>query len=240
MSKQAWIVVAVVVGSVALLGCCGCGGLLLWFLGQEHLPSTDPVAAPRQETKGDKTPWELVPVGRGKMAVPKGWRNLDNIKPGMILYRQGDGKGVPLVDETKSPLQIGLVVEKFSGAIKSVKDIMNGLVKEAQTAPQLELVGQPAVETMKLADGTDATFLTAEFIKEGRRRSLQMKLVTKDVDGNAWIASAHLVGGKESKWPTANSNLAKWLRAHLTSLCWDKSKVDVEALKAAYAERDKQ
>jgi hypothetical protein len=239
MSKQAWIIVVVVGGSVALLGFCGCVGLLLRFFGREEVFSTDKLAVQPQEVEGEKTPWELVPVGRGKMAVPKGWRNLDNIKPGMILYRQGDGKGVPLLDETKSPLQIGLVVEKSSDALKSVKNIMNGLVEEAQKAPQLELVGQPAVETIKLADGTEAMFLTAEFIKEGRRRSLQMKLVAKDPDGKTWIASAHLVGGKESMWPTANSNLAKWLRAHLTSLSWDESKIDIGALKAAYTDRGK-
>ena len=67
------------------------------------------------------------------------------------------------------------------------------------------------METIKLSDGTEAMLLKVEFIKDGNRRSLQMKLVAKDTDSNAWIVSGHLVGGKESKWPTADSSLAKWL-----------------------------
>lgn len=188
----------------------------------------------RSADKGDATPWEVVSVGPGKIAVPKAWRSLDKIKPNMPLYRQGDGIGVPELDETKSPLQVGLTVEKFPGSKESLKEIMSGLVDGAKRAPRLELVGKESVETIKLTDGTEAMFLKAEFIKEGSRRSLQMKLVVKDADSNAWIVSGYLVGGKESKWPTMGSNLAKRLETHLTSFCLDEKKFDVEKVSAAY------
>ena len=78
----------------------------------------------------DETPWNVVSVGPTRIAVPKGWRSFDKITPNMPLYRQGDGIGVPVVDETKAPLQIGLTVGKFSGSKESVKEIMSALVEE--------------------------------------------------------------------------------------------------------------
>jgi hypothetical protein len=195
-------------------------------------------ASARPAEKEDETPWEVVPVGSARVAMPRGWRSMDKIKPTMPVYRQGDGVGVPALDETKSPLQIGMTVEKFPGTRESVEQIMRGLVEGAKKAPRLELVGKESVQSIKLADGTEAKLLKAEFIKEGSRRSLQMKLVAKDADSNALIVSAHLVGGKDSKWPTPDSRLAKWLEAHVTSFSLDEKKFDAAKVKAAYQERD--
>jgi hypothetical protein len=192
----------------------------------------------RPADRAAEAPWELVAVGPGKIAVPRGWRSFDNIQPRMVLYRGGDGIGVPALDETKAPLQIGLAVERFPGAKEPIKDIMDRLVQQARKAPRLELVGKESVEAVQLSDGTEALFLTAEFIKEGRRRSLQMKTVVKDADSTAWIVSGHLVGGKESRWPTPGSGLARWLRAHLVSLSWEEKKFDEAKLRAAYKARD--
>lgn len=207
------------------------------FMSLVGVAITAPSARPAD--KGDEAPWEVVSVGPGRIAVPKGWRSFDKIRPNMPLYRQGDGIGLPALDETKSPLQIGLTVEKFPGSKESIKEIMRGLVEGARKAPRLDLVGKESVETIKLSDGTEAMLLKAEFIKEGGRRSLQMKLVAKDTDSNVWIASGQLVGGKESRWPTAGSSLAKWLEAHLTSFSLDAKKFDAEKVKTAYKNRDK-
>jgi hypothetical protein len=193
----------------------------------------------RPADKDGETPWEVVPIGTARIAVPRGWRSMDKIKPTMPVYRQGDGIGVPALDETKAPLQIGMTIEKFPGKRESVKEIMRGLVEGAKKAPRLELVGKESVQDLKLADGTEAMLLKAEFIKEGSRRSLQMKLVAKDADANAWIVSAHLVGGKDSKWPTPDSRLVKWLEAHVISFSLDEKKFDAAKVKAAYEERDR-
>ena len=193
----------------------------------------------RAADRAAEVPWELVPVGPGKIAVPKGWRSFDSIQPRMILYRSGDGIGVPALDETKALLQIGLTVETFPGANGPIKNIMDSLVQQAKKAPRLELVGKESVENIRLSDGSEALLLTAEFIKEGYRRSLQMKMVVKDAASTAWIVSGHLVGGKESKWATPKSGLAKWLRAHLTSLSWEEKKFDEAKLWAAYMDRDR-
>jgi hypothetical protein len=199
------------------------------------------ITAPPAHTadRGDETPWEVVAVGPGKLAVPKGWRSLDKNKPNMPLYRQGDGIGVPALDDTQAPLQIGLTVEKLPGSKESVKEIMSSLAEGARKAPRLELIGKVSVESIELSDGTEAMLLKATFIREGSRRSFQMKLVAKDADSNAWIVSGYLVGGKESKWPTAESSLAKWLEAHLTSLSLNERKFNAEKIKAAYRDRNK-
>lgn len=180
--------------------------------------------------------WIMISVGTGKIAVPKGWRDFRGIRPPMVLYRQGDGIGVPIVDETGSALQTGMTAEKFPTAKQSVGEIMDGLVKGAKQAPRLELVGKETVEDVKLADGTAGKLMTAEFVKEGRRRSLQLKLVVKDDQGTAWVVSSHLVGGLESKWPKPGSKYAKWLRAHLASLSLDPEKFDPKSVDAAYKE----
>lgn len=188
--------------------------------------------------KDTERPWDVVSVGRGKIAVPKGWRNLDKVKPGMVIFRQGDGIGVPKEDETGSPLQIGLNIEMFPKIKESLRQIADGLAEEAGKTPQLEMIGKELIEKGRLSDGTESMLLTAEFIKEGDRRSLQMKLVVKDAEATVWIVSGHLVGGKDSRLPAAKSKLAIWLRAHLLSLSLDGRKFDARRLETAYRERD--
>jgi len=179
-------------------------------------------------------PYEVVAFSGGSIAVPKEWRSL----PVPIgLFRVGDGIGVPAVDETGEPLQIGMSVQKFGVAKESLQEMASTLSDAAKNAPNLEPAGKEIVEPIKLADGTNALLLTFEFIKEGSRRSLQMKLVTKDAGNVVWIASAHLVGGKNSGWPKPGSSLAKWLAAHLTSLTFDAKKFDAAKVEAAYADR---
>lgn len=186
----------------------------------------------------EDVPWDVAAAGEARIAVPKGWRRLDNPTRHMLAMWQGDGKGVPLLEDAGSPLQIGLTVERFPASESSLKEIVNGLVTDASSNPRLELVGEPSTETVTLSDGREAMLLTAEFIKERRRRSLQMKLVAKGADSTVWTASGYLVGGKQSKWPTAESGLAKWLRAHVLSLSLDREKFNPAPLESAYKERD--
>jgi hypothetical protein len=182
--------------------------------------------------------WETASAESAKIAVPKGWRSRDGIKATMPLFRQGDGIGVPAVDETGAPLQIGITVERFPPAEQSIETIVSELAKGATKNPQLEMVGKEAVEAVKLFDQTQAVLLTMEFLKTANRRSLQMKLIAKDGRGEIWIVSGFLVGSRDSKWPTANSKLGSWLRAHVTSLTVTSKDVDSKSLEAAYQKRN--
>ena len=183
-----------------------------------------------------KKAWEKVSGEGFAIAVPAGWRTFD-MGGRMVLFRQGDGIGVPLVDETGAPIQIGLTVEKFAGTTDTIEEGAKKLAQNARNNPRLKLIGEEKIEPVKLADGTDAMLVTTRFIKEGTRGSLQLKMVVKDQASNGWVVSAFLVSGKESKVPVEDSPLAKWLRAHVVSFCFDGAKMDEGAMKKAYEER---
>jgi hypothetical protein len=169
------------------------------------------------------------------MVVPAGWRAMPALVRGpMRLYRSGDGIGLPAVDETGSPLQIGMTVEKFAAAKETVDAGVDALVKAAKSQPALDLVGKEQVEAVTLRDGTEAKLLTMEFIKEGRRRSLYMKLVAKDGAGNSFVVSGFVVGGLKSTLPTKGSVVATWLRAHVESFVLDAGKVDTTKMEEVY------
>jgi hypothetical protein len=185
----------------------------------------------------DNTRWDTASFESAKIAVPQGWRIMDGMKRTMPLFRQGDGIGVPSVDETGAPLQIGLTLERFPAAKESTETIGRELAKAATKDPRLEMVGKESVEAVRLFDQTEATFVTAEFIKSGDRRSLQMKLIGRDAAGKIWIATGFLVGGRDSKWPTPNSKLGAWLRAHVISLTLTNKGIDEKSLETAYQVR---
>ncbi len=181
----------------------------------------------------DDLPYDIVAVEKGRIAVPKEWRDMDAFT-GKALYRQGDGMGViPPVDDTGEPLQIGMVIEKQDPTKESIEKIMDDVLAGAKGDSRLALVRKD-ITKIKLADGTDALLLRAEFLKSQTRRSYQMKLVAKDAASNVWIASAHLVGGKDSEWARPGSTMAKWLEAHLTSFTLDGKKFDKKKVDAAY------
>jgi hypothetical protein len=196
----------------------------------------EPKEGRAQETQKQ---WEVVRAGSASIAAPKDWRSVRSPQRQMLLYRQGDGIGVPAVDETGAPLQIGLTVERFAKTKESLKEGIEGLVKATKKNPRLEQIGKESMDSLKLADGNDAMLLTMEFVKDTDRHSLQMKMLVKDKEANGWVISGFLVGGKDSKIPTPDSDLAKWLRAHLESFVFDAQKFDEKKLRVAYDKREK-
>jgi hypothetical protein len=173
--------------------------------------------------------WEIAVAGNGRIAVPTGWRKMGGIRPGLAIYRLGDGIGVPITDETGEPLQIGIVVEAASPDASTLAAVLEALKREARRDPRLDLKNQ-TVQSF----GSEAALLSNEYIKEKSRRSLQMKFVSRAPDGKFWIVSGFLVGGMNSAWPVPASKLASWLRAHVTSLSWDKNGPDTAKLDVAY------
>src|SRR5262245_47870949 len=173
--------------------------------------------------------WEIAVAGNGRIAVPTGWRKMDGIRPELAIYRLGDGIGVPITDETGEPLQIGIVVEAASPDVGTLEAVTEALKRDARRDTRLDLKNQ-TVQSF----GSEAALVSNEYIKEKSRRSLQMKFVSRAPDGKFWIVSGFLVGGINSAWPAPASKLASWLRAHVTSLSWDKNGPDTAKLDAAY------
>ena len=166
-------------------------------------------------------------VGQGfALVIPPGWRNITELASGnRKLYLNGDGIGVPAMDETGAPLQVGMMVEMWANTKDSLEKGVESLISNARRNRRLEFVNEAKVDSYRLNDGTSAALLTMEFIKEGSRRSLQMKLLAKDSNSSGWIVSAFVVGGKDSTIPTADSTVVKLLRAHVTSFCFDPAKL---------------
>lgn len=195
----------------------------------ETLTAPAAVAAPVRDH-----PWEIVTAGTLALAVPKGWRSFDGIQPAIVIYRQGDGIGVPLFDETEAPVQIGLTVERFPVSQKSLEVIAAETAKGAERDPRLKRVKKDQSESITLTDQTIGVFTTSEFIKSSVRRSLQMKLFMKTADGSVWVVSGYIVGGKDSSWPAPGSSLGVWLRAHMVSVTLTGKEIDGPALESAY------
>jgi hypothetical protein len=185
------------------------------------------------------TPWEVATSGPASLAVPKAWRNMDGLRPNMLLFRQGDGLRIPVQDDTGAPLQAGLVLEQLPAAMGSLRDVATDVIAAAKKDPRLQPSGTPTIESVKLVDATEAVFVTVVFVKEQSRRSLQMKLIARGADARTWMVSGFLVGGKDSRWCAPGSDLAKWLRAHIASLRLTPGSVDEKPLREAYLRYDR-
>ncbi len=188
----------------------------------------------RAEPAQSNTPWEVASSNTTSVGVPRDWRSFDGIQPAMVIYRQGDGIGVPMVDETGAPLQIGITVEKFPPSADSIDAIAKRTSEGALRDPRMQIAADDIVEPVTLSDQSGAVFLTKQLIKSVHRRSLQMKLFTKDAAGNVWVVSGYIVGGKDSRIPTPKSALALWLRAHLVSATVTGKPIDTKSLESAY------
>lgn len=172
-------------------------------------------------------------TGSAVVGVPKNWRKLDMKVPHIRLYFNGDGCSTPIVDETGSPLQIGMTVAEFT-TDENLNKWVESHIKSAKNNKRLKLMKKEVVEDVELSDGQHAKLLTTEFIKEEDRHSLQLKLFVKTEKSTGWVVSGFIVGGKESKFPESGGPWAKWLTAHLKSLCFDKNKFDSKTLSKAY------
>ena len=186
------------------------------------------------KTTATSVPWEVAATGPASLAVPRGWRVLDGLRPNTVLFRQGDGIGIPAQDDTGEPLQAGLVLEQLTDAKGTLREVAADVIAGAKKDARLKPTADSTIEPMKLSDSTDAVVVTSVFLKEGQRRSLQLKLIARGSDSRTWMVSGFLVGGKDSRWCTPGSEMAKWLRVHLTSLRLTPGNVDEKPLREAY------
>ena len=162
------------------------------------------------------------------MIIPIGWREMPFTAGAIVFFLNGDGLGFPAIDDTGSPLQVGMTVEKFPNLTNTLDEWGKNLANGYKADPRLELKKRKIENNITLSDGLKASLLLFEFIKSNSRQSLQMKLFSKDQYSNGWVVSAWLVGGKGSKIPRIDSENRKFLEVFLKSFCLDKSKLDIE------------
>jgi hypothetical protein len=189
------------------------------------------------EEKPAEKKWEVVKGDGFGILVPNGWRDMSGMTK-FKLHRTGDGIGVPLVDDTGAPLQVGMTVEKFGETKQTLEEGAASLVEAAKKNKRLEMVGKETTEKVTLSDKTEALLLTTEFIKEGTRQSLQMKMLVKDAKGNGWVVSGFVVGGKGAKLATKEGEVGVLVKAYLTSFVLDAEKLDEGVVKAVYEKKE--
>lgn len=221
MWEKAVFSIAILV--IALPGCLD---------GKEKAPSSRPTT---QTAPAETQPaWEVV-KGKGfTIAIPRGWRKLPMPIGHHVLYINGDGIGVPAIDETGSPIQMGFTVERYS---KLKASPMGGAKKNLAGLKwnrRLKVISQSEIKSITLSDGAEAALIRVLLLKDRTRRSLQLKMFAKDKDSRGWVVSAWIVTGKDSAFIAKNKSLERWLLAHVTSLCFDRKKFDTAAIRAAY------
>lgn len=208
--------------------------------------STGPWSATSQRPSYPKaehpaaTGWTVASAGTAKIAVPEGWRIVDGIQPAMLIYRQGDGEGVPAADETGAPLQIGLSVERFEPQQDSTDVIAKDIANRASANRDWKLNGPELTEAVVLSDESRATLITTGFFKGADRRSFYLKLVAKGRNHEVWVVTGYIVAGTNSALATRNSPLAVWLRAHVVSLTLNGSDINSKSIGLAYRVRERE
>jgi hypothetical protein len=107
-------------------------------------------------------------------------------------------------------------VEHYT-AKETIEDRIKILTEDARTAPQRTLAAEPIIENVQLADGTKASLMIVEQIKQGGRRSLYMKLLVQDEAGTTWAITGWIVASRDSFLPKKDSGLAKMMMSFLQS-----------------------
>ena len=73
------------------------------------------------------------------MIIPSGWRELSINAGAIVFFLNGDGLGFPAIDDTGSPLQVGMTVEKFANLTISLEEWENRLANGFKKDSRLKL-----------------------------------------------------------------------------------------------------
>src|SRR5687768_9944126 len=111
--------------------------------------------APGQSTQPSSQPAHQVLKGNGfAVAIPTAWRVQRDMQPTMPFYISGDGRGLPALDETGQPLQIGMTIEHWPTVKVSLEERFKSQNESLKKDTRLEPVGAPLVQSITLDDGT--------------------------------------------------------------------------------------
>jgi hypothetical protein len=177
-------------------------------------------------------PWEIAKTEGAALAVPKGWENLDKFTPQVLIFRKNK-----TADVATEP-QMQLVLERVK-VDPPLEQAMGVIAARILKEPNTDMVSRPVGENIKLADGTAAMIMAMEVIKDGKQRQLHLKVLAKTDATTGYIVTGTISAPKDSKVATADSADAKWLRELVKSMVIDPEKLDVQKVKDAFAEHDK-
>lgn len=174
------------------------------------------------------------------IAAPDNWRPFDALRTPVVLYLSGDGQqGIPLFDGTLAVMIAGLQVEVFPKGELSLKEHVAKDVNELKASGAFELIGEPQLKDVTLADGTAATVLDAEFVRlQNGRVSMQCKVYCADAKGGHVVASSFVTCSRPGRQSAKALGITDLLRTNATSLVLNPEKLDASTLMTAYEKHD--
>lgn len=186
-----------------------------------------------------KTPPTGTVIHKGKtwaIVAPSGWRNKSSsLKPPIELYLTGGGRaGIPIVDGTLSPLQIGMSVDVLPKGSGTPEELSAQYTRELKTSGQFKLRHDVVVATIQLADGSTAILHSAEFdrIDKGLL-SFYYKVISPRKDGRVVVATGWLACGKPNSFFARKSGILNVLKTCVTSIASASNKVDTRPVEKA-------
>jgi len=100
------------------------------------------------------------------MIIPSGWRELPINAGAIVFFLNGDGLGFPAIDDTGSPLQVGMTVEKFANLTISLEEWENRLANGFKKDPRLKLKEQKIERDITLSDGLKANYCYSSLLNQ--------------------------------------------------------------------------
>ena len=208
------------------------------------MPSTNPASEPAENPN-----WKVVKAYDSGfiLVVPKDWPQLK--LPGTMGFSfKGDGLGVPAADQSGSPIQVSMMVDRTNDespdppAVTAKKDQQKTVAMTQVAGPAWQrdrprVISSDPIQKLKLSDGTEAAFTRTLLVKEGSRRSLQLKMFAKDKKSRGVVVSATITTGMDTDFISKNKDLERKLKAHMITLCFDMEKLDTAALDKLYASK---
>jgi tetratricopeptide (TPR) repeat protein len=201
------------------------------------------VAGASSRGEGDSPVEPKVHQGDGwAIAAPADWQPYPAPPRPVALYAIGDGReGVPLFDGALGALKAGIQLQVFDNPAKqALKDRLAKDLKELKASGAFQLLAEPAMTEVKLADGSAATLLECEFVrKQNGRVSFQSKLYCEDAKGRHLVTSGFVTCSRPGRLSVKAMGLPAWVRAHVQSLVLDPQKCDVASVRATYEKYDR-
>jgi hypothetical protein len=187
-------------------------------------------AASQQVASTQPSFWDVYRTQQFAVAIPRNWRPQKANSPAILLYLMREGR-----DETGEPLKVGLTIERFPGNKDTLGQGVTQLIDHFRADKRWVPQGEIRDEPITLADGTPARLVSLNVLsQDGARRAIQYKLMTLDKEQVGIVIGGFLTTSAGSKITSPGSKMAQLLRAHVTSLTLDPSKMDEAPLRAAY------
>lgn len=178
-------------------------------------------------------------IHKGKtwaIVAPKDWRTSSyTLKSPTESYLTGDGRaGMPIVDGTLSPLQIGMSVDVLPKGSGTPEEISTQYTRDLKTSGIFKLRHEVAVDSIQLSDGSTALLHSSEFDRVDKGRlSFYYKTISPRKDGRVVVATGWLSCGRPGSLFAKKSGILYVLKACVTSLASESNKVDIRPAEKA-------